>query len=40
MTLVLDTPERIGRDYAMAFLASVNWQEIAEHYEQVSEKVA
>lgn len=34
------TDEGIGRDYAMAFLASVNWQEIAEHYEQDEEEVA
>jgi len=28
------TDEGIGRDYAMAFLDEVNWQEIAEHYEE------
>jgi len=26
------TTEGIGRDYALAFLADVNWHEIAEHY--------
>ena len=31
------TDEGIGRDYALAFLQNVNWQEIAEHYEQESE---
>jgi len=25
------TSEGLGRDYAMAFLAEVDWQEIAEH---------
>lgn len=34
------TDEGIGRDYAMAFLQNVNWQEIAEHYEQESEVMA
>ena len=28
------TDEGVGRDYAMAFLDEVNWQEIAEHYEE------
>ena len=28
------TDEGIGRDYAMAFLDEVNWQEIAEHYQE------
>lgn len=28
------TDEGIGRDYAMAFLQNVDWQEIAEHYQQ------
>lgn len=27
-----DTSEGIARDYAMAFIDQVNWQEIAEHY--------
>jgi len=27
-----DTKEGIARDYAMAFLGQVDWQEIAEHY--------
>lgn len=31
------TDEGIGRDYAMAFLQNVNWQEIAEHYQQEEE---
>ena len=26
------TPEGVARDYALAFLADVNWYEIAEHY--------
>ena len=32
------TDEGIGRDYAMAFLDEVNWQEIAEHYEEEEEE--
>lgn len=28
------TSEGIGRDYALAFISDVNWQEIAEHYEE------
>lgn len=31
------TPEGLARDYAMAFLADVDWMEIREHYEQVKE---
>ena len=34
------TDEGIGRAYAMAFLQDVNWQEIAEHYEQEEEVMA
>jgi vancomycin permeability regulator SanA len=34
------TDEGIGRDYAMAFLQNVDWQEIAEHYEVNEEVVA
>jgi hypothetical protein len=34
------TDEGIGRDYAMAFLQDVDWQEIAEHYQQEEEEVA
>ena len=34
------TPEGLARDYAMAFLADVDWMEIREHYEQESEVVA
>jgi len=31
--IIIDsTPEGVARDYAMAFLADVNWNEIAEHY--------
>lgn len=26
------TQEGIGRDYALAFVSSVNWYEIADHY--------
>jgi len=32
------TDEGVGRDYAMAFLDEVNWQEIAEHYEEEEEE--
>jgi hypothetical protein len=28
------TPEGLARDYAMAFLADVDWMEIREHYEE------
>lgn len=28
------TDEGIGRDYAMAFISNVDWQEIAEHYQE------
>jgi hypothetical protein len=31
------TTEGIGRDYALAFLADVNWHEIAEHYTETEE---
>ena len=31
---------RIGRDYALAFLDNVNWEEIAEHYYIDEEEVA
>jgi hypothetical protein len=31
------TPEGLARDYAMAFLQNVDWQEIAEHYQQEEE---
>jgi hypothetical protein len=34
------TDEGIGRDYAMAFLDDVNWQEIADHYYVDEEEVA
>ena len=34
------TDEGIGRDYALAFLQNVDWQEIDEHYEQDEEDVA
>jgi Holliday junction resolvasome RuvABC DNA-binding subunit len=34
------TDEGIGRDCALAFLQNVDWQEIAEHYEQDEEEVA
>tara|TARA_R110000868_G_scaffold220237_1_gene471376 strand:+ start:1094 stop:1333 length:240 start_codon:yes stop_codon:yes gene_type:complete len=27
------TTEGLGRDYALAFIADVNWHEIAGHYE-------
>jgi Holliday junction resolvasome RuvABC DNA-binding subunit len=30
------TTEGIGRDYAMAFLSGVNWQEIAEHVNEAN----
>jgi len=31
------TDEGIARDYAMAFISDVNWQEIAEHYQEENE---
>jgi hypothetical protein len=31
------TDEGIARDYAMAFIDGVNWQEIAEHYQEENE---
>ena len=31
------THEGLGRDYALAFLADVNWHEIAEHYTETEE---
>ena len=34
------TDEGIGRDYALAFLQNVDWQEIAEHYEVKEEEAA
>lgn len=34
------TDEGIGRDYALAFLQNVDWQEIAEHYQQDDQEVA
>ena len=40
MLIEESTDEGIGRDYAMAFLQDVNWQEIAEHYEVNEEEVA
>jgi hypothetical protein len=30
-----ETPEGLARDYAMAFLADVDWMEIREHYEEL-----
>ena len=29
--IFIDTPEGLARDYALAFIADVNWYEIAEH---------
>jgi hypothetical protein len=32
--IIIDsTPEGVARDYALAFISDVNWQEIAEHYQ-------
>jgi hypothetical protein len=31
------TSEGLGRDHALAFLANVNWYEIAEHYSEFDE---
>jgi hypothetical protein len=31
------TSEGVARDYALAFLADVNWYEIAEHYQETEE---
>lgn len=31
------TTDGIGRDYALAFLSDVNWNEIAEHYQGCEE---
>ena len=31
--IIIDsTPEGVARDYALAFIADVNWHEIAQHY--------
>lgn len=30
--IISTTEEGVARDYALAFLADVNWYEIAEHY--------
>lgn len=36
--IIIDsTPEGVARDYALAFIADVNWYEIAEHYEEFDE---
>jgi len=36
--IIIDTTdEGVGRDYALAFLEDVNWQEIAEHYQDEEE---
>jgi len=40
MLIEESTDEGVGRDYALAFLQNVDWQEIAEHYEQDDEEVA
>jgi hypothetical protein len=40
MLIEESTDEGIGRDYALAFLQNVDWQEIAEHYELKEEEVA
>jgi len=32
-----ETPEGLARDYAMAFIADVDWMEIREHYEEEEE---
>ena len=26
------TPDGLGKDYAMAFMSDINWQEIAQHF--------
>ena len=40
MLIEESTDEGIGRDYALAFLQNVDWQEIAEHYYEDEEEVA
>lgn len=40
MLIEESTDEGIGRDYALAFLQNVDWQEIAEYYEVKEEEVA
>jgi hypothetical protein len=36
--IIIDsTPEGVARDYALAFIDDVNWQEIAEHYQEENE---
>lgn len=36
--IIIDsTPENVARDYALAFIADVNWYEIAEHYSEFDE---
>lgn len=32
--LTESTNEGIGRDYALAFISDVNWDEIASHYQE------
>ena len=36
--IISSTPEGVARDYAMAFIADVNWHEIAAHYEEEGEE--
>lgn len=31
-----ETSEGLARDYAMAFIADVDWMEIREHYEELA----
>lgn len=40
MLIEESTDEGIGRDYAMAFLQNVDWQEIAEHYASEGKEIA
>ena len=35
------TPDGLGKDYALAFMSDVNWQEIAQHFiDQYAEEQA
>ena len=36
--ITYDTSEGIARDYALAFIDDVNWDEIAEHYQEEEEE--
>jgi hypothetical protein len=37
-SLIEESSEGIARDYALAFVADVNWHEIAEHHKEEEEE--